>query len=90
MTNFKPLKENYLLDCYHILALDGCSEHVSAAENGAERAKKLVSVSGTFEERAEREIGERERNDERAMSSVTNFLKACPCTPTRRALSSCD
>jgi hypothetical protein len=49
------------------------TEHVSGAENGAERAKKLVSgsgaVSGTFEKRearsAEREIGERERSGER-------------------------
>jgi hypothetical protein len=51
----------------------------SGAENGAERAEKLVSgsgaVSGTFEKReerersAEREIGERERSAERAISS---------------------
>jgi hypothetical protein len=52
---------------------------VSGAENGAERAEKLVSGSGavsrTYEKRverersAEREIGERERSGERAISS---------------------
>jgi hypothetical protein len=61
--------------CFKIVA----PEHVGGAENGAERAEKLVSgsraVSGTFENReerersAEREIGERERNGERATSS---------------------
>jgi hypothetical protein len=42
-------------------------EHVRRAENGAERAEKIVS--GTFEKREEREreVGERERSGERAI-----------------------
>jgi hypothetical protein len=53
------------------------AEHVSGAENGAERAENIVSGSGavseTFEKReerersAEREIGERERSGERVI-----------------------
>ena len=56
-----------------------CERSGSGAENGAERAEKLVSgsgaVSGTSEKKrgaersAEREIGERERSGERAISS---------------------
>jgi hypothetical protein len=50
-----------------------CERSGSGAENGAERAEKLVS--GTSEKNrgaersAEREIGERERSVERAISS---------------------
>jgi hypothetical protein len=56
-----------------------CERSGSGAENGAERAEKLVSgsgaVSGTSEKKrgaersAEREIGERERSVERAIGS---------------------
>jgi hypothetical protein len=60
-SNFiEPLKENYLLQCYLIFAVGGCSEHASGA------GRKIVSGSGEREEREEWEIGERERSDEHA------------------------
>jgi hypothetical protein len=54
------------------------SEHVSGAENGAERAEKLVSGSGvgsgTFEKKrgagAKREIGEWEGSGERKSKKI--------------------
>jgi hypothetical protein len=50
------------------------SEHVSGAENGAERAEKLVSGSGTFEKKrgagTKREIGEREQSGERKSKKI--------------------
>jgi hypothetical protein len=59
-----------------------CERSGSGAENGAERAEKLVSgsgaVSGTSEKKrgaersAEREIGERERSGERAVSKLSH------------------
>jgi hypothetical protein len=62
---------------------------VSGAENGAERAEKLVSgsgaVSGTSEKKrgaersAERVIVERERSAERVKYNVINFLKVKTC-----------
>jgi hypothetical protein len=73
------------LSCYRRLASEcksairACERSGSGAENGAERAEKLVSgsgaVSGTSEKKrgaersAEREFGERERSGERAISS---------------------
>jgi hypothetical protein len=54
------------------------SEHVSGAENGAERAEKLVSGSGvgsgTFEKREEREQSGRSGNGNGAVSGSPKKL----------------
>jgi hypothetical protein len=80
------------------IIVDGraCERSGSGAENGAERAEKLVSgsgaVSGTSEKREERSGARsgRSGNGNGAGSGqkvVINFLKTCAGTPTLLVLS---